>query len=180
MQRRKFLTNTMGAAALLTSSEALCASEKNGFIVRNGEARMDKHTPFMGVNPNDLKISSKDTDGALSVFEYTGVQKVGPPLHIHFHQDEIFYVAEGEYIFQLDKERFTLKAGDTIFLPRNIPHTWVQVTEKGRLIYFLQPAGKMEEYFQAVNKIKGVPSTEEIQKLCLQTGQKVLGPPISL
>jgi hypothetical protein len=37
------------------------------FIVKSGEARFGVHTPFMGVNPNDVKISGKDTNGQLAV-----------------------------------------------------------------------------------------------------------------
>lgn len=183
MQRRKFLaTTTLVATTLATSAKETSKqnSNKKGFMIKNGEARFGEHTP-MGINPNDTKISSKDTDGMLSVFEYIGTQKVGPPLHLHFDQDEIFYVTEGEYLFQLDKEQSTLKAGDTIFLPRNIPHTWVQLSDRGKLIYLLQPAGKFEEFFQKFSSMtaKELPPMEEIQKLFMAHGMKIVGPPLS-
>lgn len=179
MRRRKFLASTL-VASMAGVNIKTNASDKKGFIVKTGESRTGEHTPFMGVNPNDVKISSKDTDGKLSVFEYIGTQKVGPSLHLHFEQDEIFYVAEGEYRFQLGNERYILNAGETIFLPRNIPHTWIQLSDKGKLIYFLQPAGKMEEFFSTMNQLKGRPSEEEMNKIHAANGMKVLGPPLTL
>lgn len=179
MQRRKFLLSAAIASSLGTNAISK-SSDKNGFIVKAGENRLGEHTPFLGVNPNDVKIASKDTDGQLSVFEYIGNQKTGPSLHIHFNQDEIFYVAEGEYLFQLGDKQSTLKAGDTIFLPRNIAHTWIQLTDKGKLIYFLQPAGKMEEFFLTMTKLKGRPSDEEMEKIHAAHGMKVVGPPLKL
>jgi quercetin dioxygenase-like cupin family protein len=179
MKRRNFLTATLATGAF-SAFEIENKPTKKGFIVKNGDARFGIHTPFKGINPNDVKISSKDTGGQLSVFEYIGHEKTGPSLHIHFYQDEIFYVAEGEYVFQLDKERFTLKKGDTIFLPRNVPHTWIQTSDFGKLIYFLQPAGKMEEFFSAMSKLQGPPSKEYSDKMHKMCGMKTIGPPMVL
>lgn len=190
MQRRKFLSvSTAAVSTVAVSTAAVSAlganaapqtADKKGFTVKAGEARSGVHTPFQGVNPNDVKISGKDTDGQLAVFEYIGTQKVGPGLHIHFHQDEIFYVVEGEYRFQLGNEKSILKAGDTIFLPRNIPHTWIQLSDRGKLIYTLQPAGQLEAFFVKLSSLKGAPTEEELQQISLAHGMKNVGPPLSL
>ncbi len=180
MQRRNFLTVTALATTSLGAKAFSKSHNKEGFIVKKGKNRTGQPTPFMGVNPNDVKISAKDTDGQFSLFEYIGTQKTGPPLHMHYNQDETFYVVEGEYIFQLGDTRSVLQAGDTIFLPRNVPHTWIQTTELGKLIYFLQPAGKMEEFFAEFSKVKGTPVMAEMAKLFEANGMKILGPPLNL
>lgn len=182
MERRKFIVSTVALAAMsseLLAGNSVAMKEKGSFLVRAGKARHDKHTPYRG-NPNDLKISSSDTDGQLSVFEYIGAEKIGPPMHVHLEQDEIFYVVEGEYRFQLGEERHELKAGDTIFLPRNIPHTWIQTSDRGKLLYFLQPAHKMEEFFQAMHDLGRPPTQEEDNTIALAHGIKNVGPPLSL
>ncbi len=182
MQRRKFIT----LSALLTSPLATMAqwtsklSSSVSFIVKKGESRFGHTVKFLGVHPNDLKISSKDTNGQLSVFEYTGLDKVGPALHVHFNQDEIFTVVEGSYRFVVGNETKNLSAGDTIFLPRNIPHTWIQTSDKGKMIYFLQPAGKMEEFFMVMNGLKERPSPEKIDQIHAEHEMKVVGPPLTL
>jgi quercetin dioxygenase-like cupin family protein len=183
MERRKFIVTSAALAAFGSDLMAFPfenKEEKNGFLVKSGEARHGKHTPFRGINPNDLKISSQDSGGQLSVFEYTGVEKTGPSLHVHLKQDEIFYVVEGEYLFQLGDSQHELKAGDTIFLPRNIPHTWIQTSDKGKLVYFLQPAFKMEEFFQTMTALERPPSEEEAQRISLAHGIKNVGPPLIL
>jgi quercetin dioxygenase-like cupin family protein len=183
MERRKFIVTTAALTAFgsdLLAFPEFNMEEKGGFLVRSGEARHGKHTPFKGVNPNDLKISSKDTDGQLSVFEYIGLEKTGPSLHVHLKQDEVFYVVEGEYLFQLGEEQYELEAGDTIFLPRNIPHTWIQTSDSGKLIYILQPAIKMEEFFNTMNDLGRPPTEEEVQKISLAHGIKNVGPPLTL
>lgn len=185
MQRKQFLIATLLAApgvALSKSSfmQSQPISNNEPFIVDNGQSRFGDTIKFLGVHPNDLKVSSKDTDGQLSVFEYIGFAKVGPMLHMHFEQDEIFMVTEGKYRFVVGKETHEINAGQTIFLPRGVPHTWIQLSDYGKMIYMLQPAGKMEEFFVYMNGLKERPSAEEMDRIHAEHKMKVVGPPLSL
>lgn len=148
--------------------------------MKAGEARSGIHTPFRGTNANDVKISGKDTGGQLAVFEYLGKEKTGPVLHVHHHQDEIFSIIEGEYLFQVGSEQFTVSAGDTVFAPRGIPHTWIQLSSVGKQVYAVQPAGKLEEMFVKLTELKGPPSEKVLQQIHRDAGLEVLGPPLEL
>jgi quercetin 2,3-dioxygenase len=153
---------------------------RKSFVVKAGKDRFNEPVKFGGLNPNLVKISAKDTSGQFSVFEYEGFAKMGPVLHVHLKQDETFYIVEGEYLFGVGDEKHLLKAGDTIFLPRNIAHTWLQLSEKGKLLYTLQPAGTMEEFFKGMDALKGIPTPADLQKVHEAHGMKVVGPPLSL
>jgi len=154
---------------------------KKVFKVNSGEARFGKRYKMKGVTLNnlDIKISGVDTDGELAVFEQTGfTPNGGPPLHKHLNQDEWFFVTEGEYLFQVGEDRYTMKAGDTIFLPRNVPHTFIQLTEKARTIVSYLPAGSMEDFFKTTDSWATPPSKEEVNKVFEDHGMKVVGPPL--
>ncbi|NCU35222.1 cupin domain-containing protein [Candidatus Falkowbacteria bacterium] len=154
-----------------------------GYRVASGEARFGTHYKMKGVTLNtlDIKISGKDTDGELAVFEQTGLTpNGGPPLHIHPYQDEWFYVVEGEYLFQVGDEKYRMKPGDTTFLPRNVPHAFVQVTEKAKTIVSYLPAGKMEAFFAATNKWASPPTEGEIRKVFADHEMEVVGPPLKI
>jgi mannose-6-phosphate isomerase-like protein (cupin superfamily) len=180
MNRRKFILSSLVATPLMGAATNLKPSVETPkpFTVKAGEARFGVHTPFRGVNPNDLKISKKDTEGAAAMFEYIGTEKTGPSFHIHLKQDEIFYVAEGEFLFKVGDEKSTLKAGDSIFLPRLIPHTWRQLSDRGKLIYWVTPAGKMEDFFLTLNGLTKPPTPEEMDKIHADHDMKVVGPPL--
>jgi quercetin 2,3-dioxygenase len=191
MQRKAFLAGSLLAIpSLFAGSSALARTVDCGtpplpsnprpFIVDAGASRFGNSAKFLGIHPNDLKISGKDTDGQLSVFEYTGLAKIGPAMHVHLKQDEIFTVVEGSYRFVVGEDTHILGPGQTIFLPRNIPHTWIQLTDRGRMIYFLQPAGKMEEFFATMSRFTAPPSPEEIDRIHAAHDMKVVGPPLSL
>jgi quercetin dioxygenase-like cupin family protein len=79
----------------------------------------------------DIKVSTLDTGGALSVAEVTFLHKGGPVRHLHHEQDEWFYVVEGEHVIEVEDERHELETGDSLLGPRNVAHAWAQVGEGG-------------------------------------------------
>ena len=154
-----------------------------GFKVNAGEARFGTHYKMKGITLNtlDIKISGKDTDNGIAVFEQTGLtSKGGPPLHIHPNQDEWIYVLEGEYLFQVGEDNYQIKAGDTIFLPRKVQHAFVQLTEKGKIIVSYLPAGKMEAFFAVTDQWTSPPSKEEIAKVFADHDLQVVGAPLKI
>ncbi len=47
----------------------------------------------------------------------------GPPLHVHPHTDEGFYVADGELTFVLGDREVVAPAGTFVFVPKGTVHT---------------------------------------------------------
>ncbi len=58
--------------------------------------------------------SVSDTDGLLGAVEVTSPRGAVPPLHVHHHEDEAFYVLEGDY---------SVFVGDDVI--KASPGTWV-------------------------------------------------------
>lgn len=184
MLRRKLIFAALAALpakALARITPVTEARSGKPFRVGAGEARFGTRYTMKGVTLNtlDIKISGRDTNQELAVFEQTGqTPNGGPPLHVHIDQDEWFFVTEGEYLFQCGDERFYLKAGDTIFLPRNVPHAFVQLTGKARTIVSYMPAGQMEAFFAATDRWQSPPSKEEVARVFASHGMKVVGEPL--
>lgn len=156
---------------------------EKGLKINAGESRFGVHYKMKGVTLNilDIKVSSQDTNGEIAIFEQTGLTpNGGPPLHVHYYQDEIFYVIEGEYLIQVGQDKYQLKSGDTIFLPRNIPHAFIQLTERGKLIVIYQPAGKMEDFFKKTDLWTTPPTKEEIAKVFEESDMIVVGLPLKV
>lgn len=181
MQRREFIVTTIVSLPAFAYSTPIVFKEfsAKAVVIKGGDSRFGIPTPFKGVNPNDLKLSSKDTAGKLSAFWYKGLERTGPSYHAHPEQDEVFYVLEGEYLFKVADQKQILSKGDLIFLPKTIPHTWVQLSESGQMFYFLQPAGKMEEFFLLMTQSGGKLSKEEKAKVDREHGIINYGPGIS-
>ncbi|MEP6612257.1 MAG: cupin domain-containing protein [Mucilaginibacter sp.] len=189
MKRNKFITTVLTFAAIPLSPFAATAKlyghirAKKGFKIQAGEGRIHGHITLKGVNSNilDVKVSGKDTDGDLAIFEQTSLSPGrGTPLHIHPLQDEIFYVLEGSYFFKVGDDKFHLTAGESIFLPRNVPHGWTQVSEKGKMTVTFQPAGKLEEFFVTMQALDHEPTPAEVAKIFADHEMRVVGPPVKI
>ena len=186
MKRRNFLSIALAFLPITLLAQIkrdIITRTTKGFKIGKGEARFGKHYKMKGVTSNtlDIKISGNDTNGDLAVFEQTGLTpNGGPPLHIHFFQDEWFYIVKGEYLFQVGEDKHSMKAGDTIFLPRNVPHAFIQLTEKGKMIVSYLPAGKMEAFFKVTDAWSSPPSVEEIANIFREHDMKVVGPPLKI
>ncbi|CCG98193.1 Cupin 2 conserved barrel domain protein [Fibrella aestuarina BUZ 2] len=182
MNRKRFITAgfaglTMPAFARTKKADA----RGKGFKISAGEGRIHGHLKLKGVNSNvlDVKISGTDTNGDFALFEQTSLSPGrGTPLHIHPSQDEVFYVLEGAYLFQVGDEKYKLAVGDSIFLPRNVPHAWTQLAQTGKMLVMLQPAGKLETFFVTMAGLDHEPSKEEVAKVFAANEMQVVGPPL--
>ena len=156
MKRNKFIAASFFAALLPFTTFANTIKQifrnDKGFKVAAGEDRFKKPVSLFEGDTFFTKISEKDTDGDLYMFESIRYKKGGPPLHFHYTQDEYWYILEGEFLFKVGEETFTAKKGDTVFGPRLVPHAFAKTNEgAARLLMVFQPAGKMEAHFKAVS-----------------------------
>lgn len=187
MKRNKFLAAALAFAAtpLLSFSQVKRKFFRNdkGFKISAGEGRIHGPLRLRGVNANilNVKISGSDTDGDLAIFEQTSLSPGrGTPLHIHNSQDEIFYILEGSYLFQVGDQKHSMSKGDSIFLPRKVPHAWTQVSETGKMTVTLQPAGRLEEFFVTMAGLDHDPTKEEMEKIFTDNDMIIVGPPIKI
>jgi quercetin dioxygenase-like cupin family protein len=187
MKRNKFIAAVLTLAT--TPFVSIAHGQRNfsrkdkGFKINAGEGRVHGHIKLKGVNSNilDVKISGSDTNGDLAIFEQTSLSPgKGTPLHIHHSQDEIFYVIDGSYYFQVGDEKFNLTKGDSIFLPRKVAHAWTQISETGKMTVTMQPAGKLEDFFVTVAALDHEPTPKEMEKIFADNDMQVVGPPLKI
>jgi mannose-6-phosphate isomerase-like protein (cupin superfamily) len=105
----------------------------------------------LGFGSISFKVGTADTDGRLFIIEHPDMTPGGPPLHMHPHQEEWFYVLDGKVAFQVGEQRMTLGPGESVLGPRGVPHTFSSVGAKpSRLLIAFSPAGEMEMFFREV------------------------------
>lgn len=75
----------------------------------------------------------------------------GPPLHIHFHEDEIGRVVAGTLGAEIGGERITVPKGGEAVLPAGVPHKWWNAGDD--LLEFsghVSPGVDLDRYLQAI------------------------------
>jgi quercetin dioxygenase-like cupin family protein len=187
MKRRNFLKLPLAAAAWGAMARYTEGKEPDqeragtGFRVGAQKDRYNEELLVMG-GQFDLKLSGRDTNGDLCIYDTIRLSKGGPALHRHHSQDEWFYVIRGEFIVQVGDDTFTLKPGDSAFAPRKVPHAFAKISDgEGRMLVRFQPAGSMEDFFLQMSKIgKEIPENQQtaLKRLFEEHGMEVLGPPL--
>jgi uncharacterized cupin superfamily protein len=103
----------------------------------------------------------------------------GRPATCTTDQDEWFYILEGDFIFEVGAERCTLRPGDSLLAPRQVPHVWAYVSDaRGRILVTFLQAGVMEAFFREVTKANAMPPQDPA--LWHAHGMELLGPPLSV
>ncbi|MGC2299909.1 MAG: cupin domain-containing protein [Acidobacteriaceae bacterium] len=181
MKRRRFLQSTAAlfpfafADHSLLERAALAADEPQVHLVPAQQDRLgEQHT--RGFSKIAFKVLPKETGGGLFLIEHNDMQKGGPPLHLHYAQEEWFYIVEGTLLFQVGDQRVELKPGDSVLGPRGVPHTFTLTSDKpGRMLIAFTPAGQMEDFFREGEK-PGAPPQDAA--FFARFGLKWLGPPL--
>ena len=150
-----------------------------GDVVRAG-ADLTGRASMLGPDAVTRKVGAAQTGGALAMFHYVGRTRGGPPLHVHQDQDEVFFVQAGEYKFRCGDEDHRLGPGDSIFLPRGVPHTFAQLSDSGEMLFLFTPAGEMDAFFAAAAETAGPPSPEAGAALFAAHAMQVVGPPLAI
>lgn len=138
-------------------------------------------TSTEGLNQNVLgdvqtiKLTGKDTSGRFTLMENDNPPGIGIPLHVHENEDEIFRILEGEMEFTVNGQTSTLKTGDTIFLPRQIPHSFKVVGESNaKAIVTIIPSGIENMFEQLCQLPAGKPDLSKVSDICNSFGIRFL------
>jgi quercetin dioxygenase-like cupin family protein len=130
-------------------------------------------------NPRtNILLRSEQTGGHVSVTEIVvPPHSAGPPLHTHDF-DEVFYVLEGQLIFQVNEQLLTKTAGELSFAPRNVPHTLANQSDPpARYMLVCTPAGFERHWARIAAEAAGAEPPEWALKPIPEV--TVVGPPIA-
>jgi mannose-6-phosphate isomerase-like protein (cupin superfamily) len=129
----------------------------------------------------EVKASAADTNGQYTLVEITAPPGLPSPLHVHYTEDEGFYVLEGSVTIVVGDDIVELTAGQHAFGPRNVPHRFTVGPDGARMIWVLTPGG-FENLIDAVSVPAETPTVpppsvlppENAAELVLQHGNELL------
>lgn len=126
--------------------------------------------------------------GALSVVEFAANRGLGPPLHQHLDEDELFVVLDGEIAFHSGEDRIMAGPGGMAFLPHGLPHTFQVHSPSARFVCVTASRLTVPRFDRMVEAL-GVPVAEptlpepgpidpaRVAEVNLEHGIEILGPP---
>jgi quercetin dioxygenase-like cupin family protein len=125
-----------------------------------------------------IKVAGADTNDGLTCMFHTVPPMTGPPVHQHQHEDELFYVIEGEVTFEVDGKRTVAKAGTTLFAPRLTKHAFQNFSQStARLLIVLVPGG-LDRMFVEASTLTGENVAAQFAPIGAKFGLTLAGPPL--
>ena len=129
----------------------------------------------------EVKASAADTAGQYTLVEITAPPGLEAPLHVHYSEDEGFYVLEGEVTIVVGDQTVELASGQHAFGPRDVPHRFKVGPEGARMIWVLTPGG-FENLIEEVSAPAEAPTVpppsvippENVAELLLRHGNEML------
>ena len=94
----------------------------------------------------NFKALGAETGGQYWALEGLADKHMAIPLHAHTHEDEIWFVLEGEIAFILGEDTMVGGPGTFVYIPRNTPHTFQVRSEIARWFGF-GLSGNLDEWF---------------------------------
>ena len=121
-----------------------------------------------------MKLFGRETGQSVTLFEQSvPAGSKNSWLHLHHDSDEVAWVLEGEFTFQIGDDVITGGPGSCAFMPRNVPHAWKNSgTVPGRVVFLYTPA----KAGQFVEEMIERPGEGELNKRLEESGWEVLGP----
>jgi quercetin dioxygenase-like cupin family protein len=114
---------------------------------------LENSTWYKGLLISQLAGNS-DTDGTFDLVESKMKKGTEPPPHIHDREDELFYILAGELKVFADGQVFTVTRGESVFLPKKVPHAYLIQSEECHVLALMTPGG----FLNAINKMNAAPA----------------------
>jgi len=135
-----------------------------------------------------VKAAGAETGNAFAQVETDDPRGAGVPRHVHHNEDQTFYILEGGELALVGDERIELSAGDYLFAPREVPHTYVVRSERARMLATISPGGLEQLFVSLGAPVTGaepptdvvMPPMDELVRVFAGYGVEILGPPLSL
>jgi quercetin dioxygenase-like cupin family protein len=103
----------------------------------------------------DMKVplTSEATNGAISVIMGWHKPGEGPPDHVHFSHEEIFFIPECTYELTAGDQTSTVGPGSIVFIPRNVVHRFKNVGDRTACMLGWSLPGGQDHYFNAISEL---------------------------
>jgi len=138
-------------------------------------------------NRMTIKATAQSTGGAFGLVESWIAPGFSPPLHVHHREDEAFWVLEGDVSMRYGDRTFRAGPGSFVFLPRDVPHTFVvEGDTPARMLTLLTPGGGEGVFIEGGRPAEHAglppaapPDIERLRTVSERFGAEIVGPPMA-
>lgn len=99
-----------------------------------------------------VKLAARaDSESGITVFEFRQPpQTLGAPPHQHTHEDEFFYILEGELTALAGDQTVSAGPGSLLLMPRGVPHGFWNAGDTEVRALLIVSGSEFDGFFEAV------------------------------
>jgi len=105
-----------------------------------------------GLNMKVL-LTTEATGGAIAVIMAWHKPGEGPPDHVHYSQDEMFFIVEGTYELTVGDQTSVAGPSTIVFIPRNVVHRFKNIGDTTACMLDWSLPGGQDHYFKAISDL---------------------------
>lgn len=133
-----------------------------------------------------IKASGTDTAGAFGLMEVVRPPASAPPLHVHRQEEESIWVLEGTMTVMRGNEILEGAPGSFVYLPRDVPHSFVVEGDvAARYLLLITPGGGEQYFIESGSPAEGTQrppadpqGLERVKTIAPKFGIEIIGPPL--
>ncbi|NNF65641.1 MAG: cupin domain-containing protein [Acidimicrobiia bacterium] len=128
-----------------------------------------------------IKATTASTAGSIALVDNVVGPKMGPPLHLHRREDEMWFIVEGNFRFLADDVILDAPEGSFVFVPRNTTHCFQNIDETpSRVLVLFTPSGMERFFIEHAELPPGVVDPAAYDRIAERSFMEVSGPPLSV
>ena len=125
-----------------------------------------------------IHVTAADSEGRVGVWESEEPRGTALPLHVHTREDEQMVVLDGEVSVRVGERTQRLRTGETVALPREVPHAHRVASETARLLTVATPGGFERLFLEHGATRDERPADDVLVAAVRELGVQVVGPPL--
>lgn len=133
-----------------------------------------------------IKANGSDTAGAFALMEVVRPAGSAPPLHLHRREEESIWLLEGTMTVKRGDEFLEGTPGSFVYLPRDVPHSFVVEGDRAaRYLLLITPGGGEQYFVESGRPAEGLPqppadsrALERVKAVAPKFGIEIIGPPL--
>ena len=131
---------------------------------------------FSGI---DAEILLGGDEAPFTVMDMTVAPGMGAPAHVSFHEEKVFHVAEGSFLFLVGEDRLTVETGKHVYVAQGVTHGFSALGESPARMTLVSTPAHHERFFQALSDLSVPHDPQEVAAVCAAFDQAIVGPVVT-
>lgn len=127
---------------------------------------------FSGIEA-DILIGGENSP--MTVMNLTIQPSTGAPAHISHSEDKFFQITGGRLVFLVGDSRIEVKSGESISVGKGVIHSFTPLDKSVAKMTLVSTPGRHDRFFLAMDSLPNPHTMEDVQAVCEQFEQTIVG-----